>query len=465
MGASRCNVAGMKARPMPCTGTVTSTHLSLTTGLALSRVVSFIHLMAQFNADFRIEEARSALTQFAQLVGYADMMRALEKVEGEINRRRALSIGLLNRYRIPRGLLSAYRYVRSTGRAKSPVRDPYSFAACTFANAAVSVSRCLTGAARDRLAGMVWQGLGLDGDARRLQHEFTVAAHFAKNGWDVEFIDMERRGLFDYLVRKGALEADVECKTISADKGNAIHMKDVLAFMDAVCDPMLEVFDDGWWTVDMTFDIGLPKDRPQQIALSRELARCMMEGQAVHAFRGGSAALSFKPMPRFSGKAELEDFANGVMCDLQDRLNGHAEVICSSRRMLAIGASSARPSRVLEYSYEDIKQGCLQLSGARAGCVWTHFMDITDGEMRMLAESPQETALEAFTTRIYRDEGRGYVTSLAFTGEGTVRKLVRRKERTIDTSYSQQGIMRSYRNVKARFPLPENEFPGLHRLD
>jgi len=72
-------------------------------------------------------------------------------------------------------------------------------------------------------------------------------------------------------------------------------------------------------------------------------------------------------------------------------LNGHAEAICSRTRMLAIGASSKRPSRVVDYSYDVIKEGCEQLSGKRAGCVWTHFMDITDREMRLLVESKSDT--------------------------------------------------------------------------
>jgi len=269
--------------------------------------------MVKLNVDFRVGDARQALTEFALLVGYSDMKRSLDKVHNETRRRRAMSIGLLNRYAIPLGLHRAYQYVRSTGRAKSPLMDPYTFAACTFAIAAVSVSRCLSEDANTRLSGMVRQGLSLQGDARRLQHEFAVAAHFAKNGWDITFVDLEGQGQFDYLVSNGKLEMDVECKTISADKGNAIHMFDSLNFMDNVCDPLLDVFEDGWWTVDLTFDVGLPKNRPDQLALARQLAQCMKDERTVLDFQGGSATLQFQPMPQLSDDKELEAFANEVM--------------------------------------------------------------------------------------------------------------------------------------------------------
>ena len=56
--------------------------------------------------------------------------------------------------------------------------------ACTFAMAAVSIAALLSDGARARLSGMLRDSLSLQGDARRLQHEFSVAAHFSQHGWD-----------------------------------------------------------------------------------------------------------------------------------------------------------------------------------------------------------------------------------------------------------------------------------------
>lgn len=366
--------------------------------------------MVKLNVDFRVEDARRALTEFAVLVGYSEMRRAIDKVHDEMNRRKATSIGLFDMYAIPLGLRRAYEYVRSTGRAKGPVIDPYTFAACTFANAAVSISRVLSPRARDRMVGMVRKSLTLQNDARELQHEFTVAAHFSHNGWDVTFVGLEGLGQFDYLVRKDGHEAEVECKAISADKGNAIHMLDALNFMDRTCEPLLSVFEEGWWTVDITFDVGLPRNPEHQIALARLLARSMRAGNSSCVFDGGSAALKCQPMPQLTSNQELQTFANETMAALQARLNGHAEAVCNRKRMLALATSSKRPSRVVDYSYRLIKGACEQLSGNRAGFVWTHFTGVSDKEMRMLAESKEATALEVFANRIFSEKNRSHVT-------------------------------------------------------
>ena len=49
---------------------------------------------------------------------------------------------------------------------------------------------------------------------------------------------------------------DVECKTISADKGNAIHLLDAMNFLEVVGPPLLKGLGEALWTVDITFDVG-----------------------------------------------------------------------------------------------------------------------------------------------------------------------------------------------------------------
>lgn len=90
--------------------------------------------------------------------------------------------------------------------------------------------------------------------------------------------------------------------------------------------------------------------------------------------------------------------------------------------------------------------------------MWTHFTGISDREMRILVESEAETALHAFSTRIFSEEGRRHVSVLGYTGEGIVRRRATASGQTVT---SQQGILRAHHNKQATYPLEGRSFPAI----
>ena len=409
--------------------------------------------MARLEASFHESDTRRILRDFIGMVGRSELMRITDRVRTELTRRKIVSQALRDRYAVSVGLAKAATYERSTGRPPKPLTTPELYAACIFAATAVDIARQLSPDGRNRLAGMIRDNLGLAGDLRRLQHEFTVAAHFAQRGWDLEFVDMEGRGQHDYLARKLGLEVDIECKTISGDKGNAIHQIDALNFMETVHAPLLETAKpDACWTVDITFSNSLPKSSQDQLALSDQIAKCMREGGSGVAFDGGSFVVRRDEMPIVATDERLQSFAAGVIRSLQEPLNGHAGAIFDRRHLLAIGVSSQRRSKILDYTHPEIKKGCEQLSRQRAGYVWTHFVDVSDRDMRLLAAEGPGSALDTFSTRIFREEGRRHVSALSYSGEGV---LVTWQDKA-GRGYNKRGALATHYSNVATFPLPQD---------
>ncbi|MDP3049121.1 MAG: hypothetical protein Q8N12_06800 [Thermodesulfovibrionales bacterium] len=64
------------------------------------------------------------------------------------------------------------------------------------------------------------------GDIRSFLHEITIATHFLRNGFEVNFVEYERPEdegrTFDFLVSRDSIEAEVECKSKSYDAGRKI---------------------------------------------------------------------------------------------------------------------------------------------------------------------------------------------------------------------------------------------------
>lgn len=418
--------------------------------------------MPKLAVDRSVDEAPSILRRLRMLVGHSELKRLLDGVHASVSRRRVASQRLANLYAIPLGLRRAFDYERSTGRSLNPTKDPGAYAACTFALAAVSLADVLSEKGKARLSGMLRHALSVDGDARRLDHELGAAAHFTLNGWDVTPIDMESAGVFDYVVSRDDVGADVECKAVNGDKGNPIHMIDAMNFMEFVGPRLSRRLSNALWTIDLVFDDGLPRDPQGQTSLVETVLSAIDAGATRHDFPGGSVALRREPMPALRGKEELDALALRREYELQERLNGHACCIYDRDQVIALGTSSLRPSRVVEYTGDEIKKGCEQLTKGCAGFVWTHFMDITDAEMRALAESATESGLDAISKRMFKQDSRLHVSVLGYSGEPSVRKLVDAQPGKLRTSYMKRGLLKVHRSNRTTFPLPE-DFPTVNR--
>ena len=425
--------------------------------------------MAKLEVLFGVERAGPALREFALLVGHSELVKSLDKVASAVDRRRVVSDALHKRYAIPIGLRRAYQYMKSTGRSPSPLKDPRLYVACTFAIAAVGIAALLSSSARARLVGMLRDSLSLQGDARRLQHEFSVAAHFSQHEWDLTFVDLEGLGNFDYVFRRGTEELEVECKTISGDKGNPIHMLDAINLMEVLGQPLLNGLGDGLWTVDITFEVGVKPRNPQdQAVLAQSFLARALQGPGQLDFSGGLAIIRREPMPVVSDSRELHDLAVRRVSQLQEERYGYVCAFYTMRRLVIVSLSSLQPSKMVQGTYHEVKKACEQLSGTRAGVIWTHFVDISDDEMRQLGDSAAPTGLDAVSSRIFKGETRRHVSMLGYSAEPVVRERVQTGPNTRINTYMQQGLLKTHKNLRAMFPIGDNTMspirvPGLTR--
>jgi|SRR3989339_671777 len=100
-----------------------------------------------------------------------------------------------------------------------------------------------------------------DNHLRSLLFEIKVAFHFLSKGYEVEFHDYENEtGLktFDFLIKKEALEGEVECKKITTDLGKMIHSDSVVSFSDEIYAVLKQ--SPGNYAVVLDCSCRLPKD-------------------------------------------------------------------------------------------------------------------------------------------------------------------------------------------------------------
>src|SRR5262249_28273722 len=146
------------------------------------------------------------------------------------------------------------------------------------------------------LKGRALTALKPDRDARALAQELRAAFTFAQWGWDVEFTDLENRGRYDYIVRKGAFEVEIECKAVTADCGNAVHRE---PFDDFTNDTLRHVQDldleNVFARVDIALESRLPNDRTTRAELM-VVVRSLLAGPCTSA-RVGDTQITLRRLP------------------------------------------------------------------------------------------------------------------------------------------------------------------------
>jgi hypothetical protein len=225
--------------------------------------------------------------------------------------------------------------------------------------------------------------------------------------------------------------------------------------MESVFDLLTEHTTDGWWTINVTFPEGLPKDRERQKALADEIVASMRRSRPG-TFEGATIDVAWEPMPEFATKEDAEAFANRTLLAVRDQRNGHGGIVLSGRRrLLGVCVSTLRPPRGLKHSYESIKRGCEQLSGQRAGFVWTHFIDLTDVELQELV-GDERNAFDAISTRVFSNAKRRHVSVLSYSAEGELRSTEERLPAAISRAWSKSGCLPTHYSRQATYPMSAN---------
>jgi hypothetical protein len=106
-----------------------------------------------------------------------------------------------------------------------PPRTAHHYRLLSFVVMIVKLHRKLDGAAKKRLVGELNKSLDQEEGLGPFAFEMRAATGFMSLGCDVDFVDIQGRHQFDYIVTKDEFITEVECKYISADIGRKITQK------------------------------------------------------------------------------------------------------------------------------------------------------------------------------------------------------------------------------------------------
>jgi hypothetical protein len=308
------------------------------------------------------------------------------------------------------------------------VEDRALYPAVRFASQILSLIDASSRQEAERLKRRVHGAFRNPDDMRGLCLELAAATHFIRRGWKVSWPEADKTATFDLLVSdigNGGLE--VECKSISKDKGRRIHEREAIEF-HSLLRPHLERLMAGL-TKGISAVLTLPgrlsgafKERQE---LAKEVGRAISVGADVTLPSGATIeikhfdpqSLGFAPFQRNTSETRV------ILDALTETTNREAMIIAShAGGLITFVIQSVQDDNLIKMMFDVLSDAARkQLSGNRAGLLLASLEGIDSDQLRSLSYQDQSlleppTGLRVGVSRFLDSTDRKHLIGVGFLG-------------------------------------------------
>lgn len=263
-------------------------------------------------------------------------------------------------------------------------------------------------------------------DLRGLMLELTAATHFLRRGRTVRWPEMDKTGTFDLLIEdmgNGGLE--VECKSISPDKGRRIHRREAIDFqglMKPHLKPIAASLEGGLCAV-LTLPNRLPTAHKDRQQLAKEAARAILIGKDSTLTNGETVRIkdfdpyTLGPYPLQQTTKEVR----GLLDKISETDNREAMIIKSRKEgIFTFFIQSQQDDNLLKAMFDTLSDASKrQLTKKRAGLLLASLEGIDSNQLRSLGQHDESatatpTAIRVGADRFLRSEERNHLVGVGF---------------------------------------------------
>ena len=333
----------------------------------------------------------------------------------------------------------------------------------------------LDGLQRDKqraFVGRIRGALRNPGDMRALLMEFTVATHFTLRGNRVRWPELEANdtklqgATFDLFVEDlGNDGVEVECKSVSHDKGRSIHRATAFAMHERLrmeLGGFAQRLENGLAVV-VTVPDAVPESHAEQSELAKRVHRQLLVGRSEAFNDGVQIGITDLDASRLRD-IELQtnsDDARAIVDDVTGTRNQSVLVI--GRRnvgALLLVLQSSKDDGLLSAVFDTARKAARsQLSGARPGLLLLGFDGLEAEQLASLAQQDADSAQAPTAARIavsqfLSGDGRDHVVGVGFLSRNRLRRLG-------TGHFNSGGVAYYFENEASSLWLPA--FKGLFR--
>lgn len=416
--------------------------------------------------EMRTAQIPEVYKQFADIVGDSHWKRRIAQLRQEMKGNRFLTDYIQRENSIAFQLESLRELIAKFGSVPPwEINNHAIYPAVSFAAQALSIMEASPGKLAEQFKRRIHGAFKNPDDMRGLRLELSAATHFARRGLKISWPEMNGIvGTFDLLIEGlGSHGLEVECKSISEDKGRKIHKQEVLNFY-ALLWPHLEAIRKGLTgglSVVLTIPGRLPTEYKARMELAKQVGTHVFLGKSTTLPNGSSiriAEFDIKRLDKISlatNPQELRTTVDGVT----ETTNRQTMLIgTNAGGALALAVQSTDDDTFMKAIFDTLSDSAKrQFSSTRGGMFLTGLHGLNAEQLRSIAGqdndlSQQSTALRIAVSKFLSGTGRDHVIGVGFLSEN-------------DLVPADEGIVESggtaYYFPKRESPLWSDDFSGL----
>jgi hypothetical protein len=347
--------------------------------------------------DIHQEKIPAVFSRFCQLVGEKAWLDQLVRIDAEVKRNPFLREYLLSQNSLVLALAHCSHAAASNGNqlpwdltSRPELFEAYMFADQTLA--LIDTARKFSNKRANSLTCRVRDALKTPTAVQAMQLEARVATHFVRIGHSVRFPELGSGSeTFDLLIENlGNDGLEIECKSVTHDKGRKIHRREALEFFHLIL-PTVQMVARGV-TAGLAVVVTVPTRMPELETLHtliQSVTNQILLGKTGMLNDGTQVRLvDFQP----SELGELTTPPSKENKDAVDRISGTSNRECfiyqaeEKSGLVALILQSTQPDSMLHEVFATLADSAgRQLTGRRAGAFLGSFQDLGRNALHEIA--------------------------------------------------------------------------------
>lgn len=321
------------------------------------------------------------------------------------------------------------------------------------------IHESLNATGKKRLKGMLFDGFKDDKGILPLKLEVEMVTHLVKQGFNINFHDLENNGGYDFEITKGSVKAEVECKCFGDDAGCKIHHKEMVELCNLFKIDLKQAckIKAGGYFINITVRSRLPTGH-LEIGKIANSVKEQIYSDAVGIFEFESYKIEKK---RFEIEKSpfIEDiqpndmgmkFVHEYCANEFNKDNEQTFAYWKSKKVaFIIIIDSEKESELVDRIYRDAKKSCdKQFSKKLPGILVVKLTGISSIDLARIADSDKDkvgnpSGLQLIATRLMKSDKRSHLHTVAFLpGRTTLESVVDKNT----TTWGSSGPVYTFRN-------------------
>lgn len=376
--------------------------------------------------ELQTNEIHDVFVRFRDVIGERYWLKRVSVIKKTIREHQILKTLLVEENAIAIALTRCSNLVAQYGRIPMLETEKHElYPAISLAAQVLSIMEDSTKVEAIKLVNRIRGSFQRPDSMRAIQLELMAATHFVHRGHEVIWPEMEGIGRFDLLVNNlGTNGLEIECKSISADKGRKIHRRDAMEFHQLV-KPQLEKLSRNLNTgisIVLTVPDRLPTSIQNRKGLVKYLIASIITAQSMALEDGSDIRVSEFDMATLGdvGTVDHPSISRGAIDKITATENREAMILGSKTGAIVFVLQSRQDDKMLKYVFDTLSESAKnQVSKSRAALLLVGFHGI-EGEV-LLDTAKQDndseqppTALRVAVSKFLANQERDHVVGVGF---------------------------------------------------